>query len=69
MYLFLNAVVQVRTAQKHWGKGLSKFLVGQSRELQSTLAVSTWKLFISTLEGRHEARTDREKKEHKWLSK
>lgn len=37
--------------------------------MQSTLAVSTWKLFISTLEGRHEARTDREKKEHKWLSK
>jgi len=41
MYLVLNAVVQMRTAEKHWGKRLSKFLVGQSRQLQSTLAFST----------------------------
>lgn len=39
----------------------SKFLVGQSRELQRTLTVSTWKLFISTLECRHQARTDQKK--------
>lgn len=30
-------------------------------QLQSVHAISIWKLFISTLEGRHEARTDRKK--------
>lgn len=58
-----------RELHKSRGKGLPEFLVGQSRELQSTLAISTWKLFISALEGRHEARTDIKENEHKWLTK